>query len=141
MQLSPHVGKKQATLLSVPGYHISSAYRLAMPDNARGKLFPQQPFGGIKIPEHKKSEVKRRIEQFAAENYAVKFTRLEIRFRGKLCQARRCFCCFCYVFGVSNERPNTKLRRCSRSTNVCRLGWICWDTWFLTAVPTAWRPS
>ena len=41
--------------------------------------------GGIKIPEHKKLEVKRRIEQFAAENYAGKYTRLGIRFRGKFC--------------------------------------------------------
>ncbi|MCB9420448.1 MAG: hypothetical protein H6667_11630 [Ardenticatenaceae bacterium] len=41
--------------------------------------------GGVKIPDHKKNQIKQRIEKFAAENYAGKYTRLEIRFRGKFC--------------------------------------------------------
>lgn len=41
--------------------------------------------GGLKIPGHKKPQIKQRIEKFAAENYAGKYTRLEIRFRGQFC--------------------------------------------------------
>lgn len=40
-------------------------------------------YGGKKIPESKKREVTQRIEQFAAENYAGQYTRLDIRFRGQ----------------------------------------------------------
>jgi hypothetical protein len=41
--------------------------------------------GGVNIPERKKQEVKERIERFAAEHYAGKYTRLDIRFRGHFC--------------------------------------------------------
>jgi hypothetical protein len=41
--------------------------------------------GGVKIPERKKQEVKERIERFAAEHYAGRYTRLDIRFRGHFC--------------------------------------------------------
>lgn len=41
--------------------------------------------GGKKIPESKKREVTQRIETFAAEHYAGKYTRLDIRFRGQFC--------------------------------------------------------
>lgn len=42
-------------------------------------------YGGKKIPESKKREVTQRIEQFAAENYAGRYTRLDIRFRSQFC--------------------------------------------------------
>ncbi|MCB8951918.1 MAG: hypothetical protein H6650_07895 [Ardenticatenales bacterium] len=41
--------------------------------------------GGKKIPGNIKREVTQRIEEFAAENYAGKYTRLDIRFRGQFC--------------------------------------------------------
>ncbi len=41
--------------------------------------------GGKKIPDAKKREVTQRINKFAAENYAGKYTRLDIRFRGQFC--------------------------------------------------------
>lgn len=41
--------------------------------------------GGEKIPPAKQQEVRQRIEKFAAENYAGKYIRLEIRFRAQFC--------------------------------------------------------
>jgi hypothetical protein len=41
--------------------------------------------GGTKIPERTKLDVQRRLEQYAAEHYAGKYTRLEVRFRGVFC--------------------------------------------------------
>lgn len=41
--------------------------------------------GGKKILEDMKRQVTQRIEKFAAENYAGKYTQLDIRFRGQFC--------------------------------------------------------
>ncbi len=41
--------------------------------------------GGKKIPEAAHSRIRKRIEDFAATHYAGKYTRLEIRFKGKFC--------------------------------------------------------
>ena len=41
--------------------------------------------GGVKISSAKQSEVRQRIERYAASNYAGRYIRLEIRFRGALC--------------------------------------------------------
>ena len=41
--------------------------------------------GGVKIPEALKSEVRRRIEAYAAEHFAGHYTRLDIRFRAQFC--------------------------------------------------------
>lgn len=41
--------------------------------------------GGVKIPEAVKLRTTALIERFAAENYAGRYTRLEIRFRGQFC--------------------------------------------------------
>ena len=41
--------------------------------------------GGVKISSTKQSEVHQRIERHAASNYAGRYIRLEIRFRGALC--------------------------------------------------------
>jgi hypothetical protein len=41
--------------------------------------------GGVKIPPARQDDVRRRLERHAAANYAGKYTRLEIRFRGALC--------------------------------------------------------
>ena len=40
---------------------------------------------GVKISSAKQSEVRPRIERYAASNYAGRYIRLEIRFRGALC--------------------------------------------------------
>ena len=42
-------------------------------------------YSGVKIPDHKKTEVKQRIESFAAKHHAGKYTSLEIRFRRQFC--------------------------------------------------------
>lgn len=42
--------------------------------------------GGLKISSAKQSEIRRRIEHYAASNYAGRYIRLDIRFRGALCQ-------------------------------------------------------
>lgn len=52
---------------------------------AKGQWVFDPDSGGVKIPDHKKTEVIQRIESFAAEHYAGKYTRLEIRFRGQFC--------------------------------------------------------
>jgi hypothetical protein len=52
---------------------------------AKGQWVFDPDSGGVKIPDRKKTEVKQRIESFAAEHYAGKYTRLEIRFRGQFC--------------------------------------------------------
>lgn len=41
--------------------------------------------GGKKIPDKIKDDTRKRIEKFAAEHYAGKYTRLGIRFRGQFC--------------------------------------------------------
>ena len=41
--------------------------------------------GGKKIPETVKRDVTQRIEKYAAEHYAGKYTRLDIRFRAQFC--------------------------------------------------------
>ena len=53
--------------------------------------------GGVTIPEHKRGEVKRRLEKYAAENYAGRYTRLEVRFRGQ----------FCYIDAYTEPAPLT----------------------------------
>ena len=41
--------------------------------------------GGLKISSAKQSEVRQRIERYAASNYAGRYIGLDIRFRGALC--------------------------------------------------------
>ena len=41
--------------------------------------------GGVKISSAKQSQVRQRIERYAASNCAGRYIRLEIRFRGALC--------------------------------------------------------
>ena len=87
----------------------------------------------MKIPDHKKTEVKQRIESFAAEHYAGKYTRLEIRFRGQ----------FCYIdaytkpsvpdgwppedWGETREEMMERLR--NMPVHLCRLRYFGGDKW------------
>lgn len=89
--------------------------------------------GGKKIPETKKQEVTRRIEAYAAENYAGQYTRLEIRFRGQ----------FCYIdaytepqigpnwppedWSETREEMIERLR--NTPTHLCRLRYFGGDEW------------
>lgn len=89
--------------------------------------------GGKKIPESVKQEVTRRIETFAAENYAGMYTRLDIRFRGQ----------FCYIdaytepdlgegwppedWPESREEMIERLR--NSPTHLCRLRYFGGDEW------------
>ena len=41
--------------------------------------------GGVKISSARQSEIRRRIERYGASNYAGRYIRLDIRFRGALC--------------------------------------------------------
>ena len=41
--------------------------------------------GGVRIPPAKREEVRERIECYAAQHYAGRYTRLDVRFRGALC--------------------------------------------------------
>lgn len=51
------------------------------------KVWMQSPpgTGGIPIPPAVQARTRERIETFAAAHYAGKYTRLDIRFRGKFC--------------------------------------------------------
>jgi len=89
--------------------------------------------GGTKIPASKKSEVTQRIEKFAAENYAGKYTRLDIRFRGQ----------FCYIdayvepviadgwppedWAETREEMIERIR--NTPTHLCRLRYFGGDKW------------
>ncbi|MBX3056685.1 MAG: hypothetical protein KF770_09455 [Anaerolineae bacterium] len=89
--------------------------------------------GGKKIPESKKQEVTQRIEKFAAEHYAGKYTRLDIRFRGQ----------FCYIDAYTEpylsdgwppaDWPETREEMMERlrntPTHLCRLRYFGGDDW------------
>ncbi len=89
--------------------------------------------GGKKIPESKKREVTQRIEKYAAENYAGKYTRLDIRFRGQ----------FCYIDAYTEpylsdgwppeDWPETREEMMERlrntPTHLCRLRYFGGDDW------------
>lgn len=41
--------------------------------------------GGKSIPHHVKIETEQRIQEYARQNYAGRYTRIDVRFRGALC--------------------------------------------------------
>ena len=89
--------------------------------------------GGVTIPEDKRREVKARLEQFAEQNYAGQYVRLDIRFRGK----------FCYVDAYTephlsagwppDDWPETREEMIERLRNtpvhLCRLRYFGGDKW------------
>lgn len=54
--------------------------------------------GGVKIKDALKPEIEQRIRQYAEANFAERYTKLDIRFRGK----------FCYVDAYVEPEPPTK---------------------------------
>ena len=89
--------------------------------------------GGIKIPEQKKQEVKQRIERFAAENYAGKYTSLDIRFRGQFCYIDAYVEPFLLEGWPLDDWPETReemLERLRKTpVHLCRLRYFGDDDW------------
>ena len=89
--------------------------------------------GGVKIPEHKKPQIKQRIEQFAAENYAGKYTQLEVRFRGKFCYIDAYTEPFVAEGWPPDNWPETREEMIERlrntPTHLCRLLYYSDDKW------------
>jgi|SRR5579884_3326923 len=52
---------------------------------ARGAWVFDPDYGGVKIPEAVKQRTEHRIRRVAAEEFAGRYTRLDIRFRGQFC--------------------------------------------------------
>jgi hypothetical protein len=89
--------------------------------------------GGVKIPEHKRGEVKRRLEKYAAENYAGRYTRLDIRFRGKFCYVDAYTEPFVAEGWPPDDWPETREQMVERLRNtpvhLCRLRYFGGDEW------------
>jgi hypothetical protein len=64
---------------------------------ARGQWVFDPNFGGKTIPEPVKRRTEQRLRRFAEQNYAGRFTRLDLRFRGQ----------FCYVDAYTEPEPLT----------------------------------
>src|SRR5574341_2308751 len=88
--------------------------------------------GGVKIPEKTKADVRRRLEAYAAEHFAGKYTRLDIRFRGQ----------FCYVGAfvepvtiegtIAGETATQRMERLrSAAMQLCRLRHFSAERWTL----------
>ncbi len=89
--------------------------------------------GGVNIPERKRREVKQRIEQFAAENYAGQYERLDIRFRGKFCYIDAYTEPFVAEGWPPEDWPETREEMIERlrntPTHLCRLRYFGGDKW------------
>jgi hypothetical protein len=91
--------------------------------------------GGNKIPDAVRRDTVARLERYAAEHYAGKYTRLDVRFRGALC----------YVDAfVEPEEPSPDLLTALKETreqhlerlrpaplHLCRLRYFSKDRWSL----------
>ncbi|MDI6783658.1 MAG: hypothetical protein QME64_06120 [bacterium] len=90
------------------------------------KVWMRDPLsGGVKIPKDVQERTGKRIEEYAAKNYAGRYTRLDIRFKGV----------FCYIdayqepdepakslLKITGETREEYLRRLSETpTHLCRL--------------------
>jgi len=90
------------------------------------KVWMRDPHsGGVKIPKDVQERTGKRIEEYAAKNYAGRYTRLDIRFKGV----------FCYIdayqepdepskslLKITGETREEYLRRLSETqTHLCRL--------------------
>ena len=56
--------------------------------------------GGVRIPDPVQRRTEARIRRYAEEQFAGRYTRLEIRFRGQ----------FCYVDAYTEPEPLTRAR-------------------------------
>ena len=100
----------------------------------RGWVFDPHS-GGVKIPEKVRKSTTERIEKYAAEHYAGKYTRLGIRFHGV----------FCYIDAYTEpEEPSKDLLKATGETreqflervgnvplHLCRLRYFAEDRWSL----------
>src|SRR4030042_6152190 len=92
--------------------------------------------GGVKISPAKQSEVRQRIERHAASNYAGRYIRLEIRFRGALCymdaftEPETPSPSFLKTTGETKEQYTERLR--SYPTHLGRIRYFGGDRWSYT---------
>ncbi len=88
--------------------------------------------GGVRIPERTKNDVRRRLEGYAAKYLRGRYTRLDIRFRGR----------FCYVDAfvepertggtIGGETAAQRLERLRHTpVHLCRLRHFAPDRWTL----------
>ncbi len=97
-----------------------------------GKMWMFSPnSGGKKIPEMTKMSTEARIERYAEEHFAGRYTRLEIRFRGQ----------FCYIDAYREPEPDWPPpgwpesreeyveRMKNTPTHLCRLRHFGGDRW------------
>ena len=89
--------------------------------------------GGITIPEQKRREVNRRLEEYAAENYAGRYTRLDVRFRGKFCYVDAYTEPFMPEGWPPDDWPETREQMVERlrgtPLHLCRLRYFGGDEW------------
>jgi hypothetical protein len=72
------------------------------------KVWMRHPHsGGVKIPKDVQERIRKRIEEYAAKNYAVRYTRLDIQFKGV----------FCYIDAYQEpDEPSESLLKITRET-------------------------
>ena len=104
--------------------------------------------GGVNIPPAVRARTTERIEKYAAQHYAGKYTRLEIRFRGPLC----------YIDAyIEPEEPSPRMLEVTGETrqqflqrlraappHLCRLRYFVEDRWsmaFFTYSNERYEPS
>lgn len=89
--------------------------------------------GGVKIPDRVRRDVEQRIQAYGAEHYSGRYTRLDVRFRGK----------FCYIDAYTEPQlmdnwppedwPETREQYIERMqntpTHLCRLRYFGDDRW------------
>jgi hypothetical protein len=114
---------------------------------SRGWVFDPHS-GGVRIPESVRQRTAERIERYAAEHYAGKYTRLDIRFRGALC----------YIDAYTEpQEPSKQLLKVTGETSaqfmervrrvplhLCRLRYFAEDRWsmaFYTYSNERYQPS
>ncbi|OWK43746.1 hypothetical protein [Fimbriiglobus ruber] len=91
--------------------------------------------GGVKIPDTVRKRTAERIERYAAQHYAGKYTRLDIRFRGVLCyidaytEPEDPSPDFLKVTGETKEEFLARVR--SFAFHLCRLRHFTEDRWSL----------
>ena len=102
-----------------------------MPPRKRWVYDPDS--GGVRIPDRTRAETERRILAYAAEHFAGRYTRLDIRFRGQ----------FCYVDAFTEpvltpgwppaDWPETREEMAERlrntPTHLCRLRYFGPNNW------------
>jgi hypothetical protein len=102
--------------------------------------------GGVKLPTATQERVRQRLLEHAASNYAGRYTRLEIQFRGAMCYIDACIepslpPNWELPDGQTREQFIERLR--ATPTHLCRLRHFsedCWSLAFYTHSDEKYRP-